>query len=456
MAVDNDTEQLATIVARIDAGELRVDVSGSYPLSQIATAHEQRCRPHPRQGPAGPGQLTPAGSTHSFFATPNPSNGIDMTSDLQSASTAGSLREAAASSRLWQPIQVGAIRLPHRLAMAPMTRDRSQADGVPTAMNAAYYAQRASMALIITEGTQPSEDGQGYLLTPGVYTHEHIDGWRSVTDAVHQAGGRIVIQLMHVGRVSHPENTPHGRRPVGPSPVAPGASMFTAAGMQPMPEPRELSTEEITAVVAEFRSAAAAAIAAGADGVEIHGANGYLLQQFLSSNANQRTDEYGGSVANRIRLSVEVATAVAQEIGPERTGIRISPANPFNDIVENDVPELYAALVDALAPLKLAYLHLMHRGDEELLRTIRRAWPTTLLLNRAGADLLTRTLDLDDGLADVITVGTLALANPDLVARLKTDAALNTPDPTTFYGGDEHGYLDYPALADRRGGSCSS
>jgi N-ethylmaleimide reductase len=348
---------------------------------------------------------------------------------------------------LWQSVKVGDIPLDHRLAMAPMTRDRSAADGVPTDMNVEYYRQRASMALIITEGTQPSADGQGYLLTPGVYTQEHASGWRKVTDAVHEAGGRIVIQLMHVGRIAHPDNTPHGRQPVGASAIAPSNQMFTAGGMQPMPEPRALSTAEVADTVQDFRHAAATAIAAGADGVEIHGANGYLLQQFLSSNANRRTDRYGGSIANRIRLTIEVAEAVADEIGAGRTGIRLSPGNPFNDIVEDDVPEIYPALVGELAPLQLAYLHVAHGApNDDLLRTIRRAWPTTLLLNRGGADLPARIADLDSGLADVITVGATALANPDLVHRVRTGAPLNEPDRTTFYGGDERGYLDYPTL----------
>jgi N-ethylmaleimide reductase len=313
-------------------------------------------------------------------------------------------------------------------------------------MNGRYYAQRASMALIISEGTQPSDDGQGYLLTPGIYRDEHIAGWRAVTDGVHAAGGQIVIQLMHVGRVSHPQNTPHGRQAVAPSAVAPASPMLTSCGMQPIPEPRELSTDEVHAIVNEFRTAARAAIAAGADGVEIHSANGYLLQQFLSSNVNHRTDEYGGSIANRIRLSVEVAAAVADEIGAGRTGIRVSPGNPLNDIVEHDVDDLYSALVSALAPLGLAYLHIAGANDDALLRELRRLWPNTLLLNRGGVDLASRVRDITDGLADVVTVGSLALANPDLVARLKAGAPLNTPDRSTFYGGDEHGYLDYPTL----------
>ena len=361
--------------------------------------------------------------------------------------TATHPRTAADGNSLWSAVKIGTMDLPHRLAMAPMTRDRSRPDGVPTPQNAVYYAQRASLALIISEGTQPSPDGQGYLFTPGVHTREQVAGWRRVTDAVHDRGGRIAIQLMHVGRVSHPSNTTHGRQPVAPSAVQPQGVMFTAAGALPMPEPRALATEEVSGVVQQFRDAAAAAIAAGADAVEIHAANGYLLHQFLSSNANRRTDAYGGSITNRIRLSVEVAQAVADEIGADRTGIRISPGNPFNDIVEDDAPALYAALVDALAPLGLAYLHVAHAGDEDLLRSLRAAWPTALLLNRAGADLPTRIADLDAGLADVITVGAMALANPDLVARVQAGASLNQPDRASFYGGGDQGYLDYPTLS---------
>jgi N-ethylmaleimide reductase len=345
---------------------------------------------------------------------------------------------------LWNPTVVGEISLPHRLAMAPLTRSRSTPNGVPTELNAEYYAQRASHALIITEGTQPSADGQGYLLTPGIYSEEHIAGWRKVTDAVHKADGRIVIQLMHAGRMSHPENTPHGRQAVAPSAVQPTGDMFTPTGLKPMPEPRELTTEEVAATVDDFRRAAAAALEAGADGVEIHGANGYLVHQFLATNTNQRTDRYGGSLDNRIRFAVEVATAVADEIGAGRTGIRISPANPFNDIAENDTHELYPHLVRALAPLDLAYLHIVHGGDDEPLHALRKLWPTTLVLNRAGTDIATRAKDIESGLADVITVGSMALANPDLVERVRTGAPLNTPDPNTFYGGDAAGYTDYP------------
>ncbi|MFD0440939.1 alkene reductase [Streptomyces chartreusis] len=350
---------------------------------------------------------------------------------------------------LWNATAVGDVPLPHRLAMAPMTRARSAPDGVPTELNAEYYAQRASHALIITEGTQPSADGQGYLFTPGIYTREHIAGWRRVTDAVHAADGRIFIQLMHVGRICHPDNTPHGRQPVAPSAVRPGGVMFTSTGPQEMPEPRELTTDEVGTTIDDFRRAAAAAVAAGADGIEIHGANGYLVHQFLSTDTNHRTDQYGGSVENRIRFAVEVAKAVADEIGPGRTGIRLSPGNPFNlgDINESDTEELYPALVQALAPLDLAYLHLAHGGNEELLHTLRKLWPTTLILNRAGTDVETRTRDIEDGLADIVSAGTLSLANPDLPERVRTGAPLNTPNPDTFYSPGVVGYTDYPALS---------
>ncbi|MGD0853818.1 MAG: alkene reductase [Acidimicrobiales bacterium] len=350
------------------------------------------------------------------------------------------------TSTLWQPIDLGAIHLEHRLAMAPMTRARSTAQGVPTEMNATYYAQRASMAVIISEGTQPSEDGQGYPLTPGIYSAAQIAGWRVVTDAVHDAGGKMIIQLMHTGRIGHPLNTQHGRQPVAPSRVKPAGQMFTSVGTFEMPPPRALSDDEVANTVQDFRLAAASAMDAGADGVEIHAANGYLIHQFLSSNANVRTDHYGGPVENRIRFALEVASAVAAEIGGEHTGVIISPENPLNDIVEENVDELYGALVRSLPSLGLAYLNVVHGGNEELIQSIRRDWPSALLLNRRGADLETRINDVESGLADVITVGTQTLANPDLVERVKLGAPLNDADRATFYGGGERGYIDYPLM----------
>jgi N-ethylmaleimide reductase len=350
------------------------------------------------------------------------------------------------SAILWQPIDLGAIHLDHRLAMAPMTRARSTPGGVPTAMNATYYAQRASMAVIITEGTQPSEDGQGYPLTPGIFNGAQIAGWRAVTDAVHEVGGKIIIQLMHTGRIAHPLNTQHGRQPVAPSRVKPAGQMFTSVGTFDMPSPRALSEDDVVATVRDHRHAAVSAMEAGADGVEIHAANGYLLHQFLSSNVNRRTDRYGGSIDNRIRFAVEVASGVAEEIGGDRTGIVLSPGNPLNDIVEDDPAALYSELVRSLAPLGLAYLNVVHGGDEALIGLIRGNWPAALVLNRRGADLETRVHDVESGLADVITVGTQTLANPDLVDRIKSGAPLNEADRSTFYGGDERGYIDYPTL----------
>ncbi|GAA3384176.1 alkene reductase [Cryptosporangium minutisporangium] len=350
------------------------------------------------------------------------------------------------TTALWSPTAAGDLKLQHRLVMAPMTRSRATPEGVPTELTATYYAQRASLGLLVTEGTQPSPDGQGYLLTPGIHTPDQVAGWRRVSDAVHAAGGHLFLQLMHVGRISHPTNTPHGRQPVAPSAVAPAGLMFTASGPQPMPVPRALSVPEIQATVEDFRLAAAAAIEAGVDGVEIHAANGYLVHQFLSDNANQRTDEYGGSTTGRIRFAVEVAEAVADQIGAARTGIRIAPGNPFNDIAESSAGEVYRALLSALAPLDLAYLHLVHGGDEALARALRAAWPGTVVLNRGGADITTRAADIETGLADLVSVGGMALANPDLPERLRTGAPLNTPDRATFYGGDHRGYTDYPRL----------
>jgi N-ethylmaleimide reductase len=254
-----------------------------------------------------------------------------------------------------------------------MTRARSTPKGVPTELNATYYAQRASMAVIISEGTQPSADGQGYPLTPGIYSAAQIAGWRLVSDAVHVAGGKIIIQLMHTGRIGHPLNTLHGRQPVAPSRVKPAGQMFTSVGTFEMPPPRSLTEDEIAGTVRDFRHAAAAALEAGADGVEIHAANGYLIHQFLSNNANQRTDGYGGSIENRIRFAFEVAAGVAEEIGGERTGIIISPGNPLNDILEEDVDDLYSVLLRALSPLGLAYLNVVHGGNEDLIDAIQSA-----------------------------------------------------------------------------------
>ncbi|MGR6127420.1 alkene reductase [Paenibacillus sp. SER-28] len=349
--------------------------------------------------------------------------------------------------KLWSKTNIGTMELPHRLAMAPMTRSRSQEDGTPGELTSLYYAQRASMGLIITEGTQPSDDGQGYLWTPGIYTDKHIEGWKKVTDAVHEAGGYMYIQLMHAGRMSHPDNTPHHRQPVAPSAIAPGVEMFTAKGMQDIPVPRELSKKDIQTTIADFRKAAAAAIKAGADGVEIHGANGYLINQFIRENSNIRTDEYGGSIENRARFAIEVTKAIVEEIGADRTGFRISPGTPLGGIQDGEQgPELYRYLVTELAQLDLAYLHVMHLGNEKLLQDIRSIWTNPLLVNRAGRALEDLSLDIESGLADLVPVGVWSLANPDLVERLQKGAQLNEADPSTFFGLGSKGYTDYPTM----------
>lgn len=348
---------------------------------------------------------------------------------------------------LWDPITVGNVHLNHRLALAPMTRSRAQADGTPGPLAAEYYAQRASLGLLITEGTQPSDDGQGYTLTPGIYTEAHIAGWREVTDAVHADGGALFIQLMHVGRISHPDNTPHHRQPVAPSAINSGQPMFTPTGMQPAATPRELTTEEVQATVHDFRLAAAAAIRAGADGVEIHGANGYLVQQFLAPNANERTDQYGGSIENRARFALEVAAAVSEEIGAAHTGIRLSPGLKSGGLDEGpESGELYRYFVGELAALDLAYVHLIHLGDDKLLADLRALWPNTLLVLRADRTRENLGADVEAGLADIVPLGKWALANPDIVARLRSGAELNEPDGATFFGGGAAGYTDYPAL----------
>lgn len=352
-------------------------------------------------------------------------------------------------SSLWQPFTLGRVELPHRLALAPMTRNRADADGTPGALAATYYGQRASLGLLITEGTQPSADGQGYLNTPGIYTPEHVEGWRKVADAVHAGGGALFIQLMHVGRSGHPDNTPHRRQPVAPSAIAAGVEIATPSGQQQMPVPRELSLEDIQATIAEFRHAAASAIAAGADGVEIHGANGYLLHQFLSPNANHRTDSYGGSIENRSRFVVEVGRAVAEEIGADRVGIRLSPSMPLGGINEGEVADVraqYRHVVGELASLNLAYLHLHHVGDDELLQSFRDVWPTAVLVVRYGRTREQIAADIDAGFADIAPLGRFALANPDVVERLRADAVMNELDPATIYGGGESGYTDYPVL----------
>ncbi|MFY1697408.1 alkene reductase [Solwaraspora sp. WMMA2101] len=352
---------------------------------------------------------------------------------------------------LFEPVNIGKWTLPNRIVMAPMTRTRATPDGLPNEHAATYYQQRATAGLIITEGVQPSAVGQGYPNTPGLHTPEQVDGWRKVADAVHAAGGLIVAQLMHAGRIAHPDNK-HGQETVAPSAVAAEGTMTTASGKQPYPMPRALTTDELPQVVDEFRRAARAAVDAGLDGVELHGANGYLLHQFLAPTTNQRTDGYGGSPAARARFVVEAVTAAAQEIGPERVGLRISPANGANGLVEDDPAETaatYRALVDALAPLGLAFLHLSIDPADPLLADLSARFGGPVVVNTGFASVTDRdtaqTL-VRSGKAAAVAVGRPFIANPDLVRRWRESAPLNEVDQSTVYGGGAHGYTDYPTL----------
>ncbi|WP_399880682.1 alkene reductase [Streptomyces sp. BBFR51] len=353
----------------------------------------------------------------------------------------------------FEPFTAGSLKLRNRIVMAPMTRSRANGT-LPTTDTATYYAQRATAGLVITEGIQPSAIGQGYPFTPGLHSAEQVDAWRPVTDAVHAAGGTIVAQLMHTGRIGHPSTTQavgHGAlTPVGPSAVKAAGQVFTPTGPQDHLVPEELSGEQIAATISDFADAARNAVAAGFDGVEIHGANGYLLHQFLATNANRRTDRWGGSPENRIRFTVEVTRAVAAAIGADRTGIRLSPANGLGDTVEDDHATVYPLLVAELDRLAPAYLHLVEAGDPSLTPVLRAAWSGTFILNPAdaGTSGQSRRLGLvDDGSADAVSFARLFISNPDLVARLAADAELTEPDLSKAYGGDHHGYTDYTTLA---------
>jgi N-ethylmaleimide reductase len=355
-------------------------------------------------------------------------------------------------SSLFSTARLGRHELPNRLVMAPMTRSRADERGVPTPLMTAYYAQRATAGLIITEGTQPVPVGRGYPNTPGLHTDAQVGGWREITDAVHAAGGRIVAQLMHTGRIGHPELT--GLRPVAPSPIRADGQVYTHAGPRDFVIPYELTGADIDATIGGFADAARRAIVAGFDGVELHGANGYLITQFLATGTNQRTDEYGGSTAGRIRFAVDAVAAVAAAIGPDRVGLRISPNNPYNDVADDAADETYPALVAALTPLEIGYLHLNHTTlDEPLGKRIRADWPGVLIVNplhgpqlpadggRAAAEAA-----LAAG-ADLVSLGRAFLANPDLVQRLRSGAPINEADPATFFSGGERGYVDYPTLS---------
>ena len=366
----------------------------------------------------------------------------------------------SAFESLTSPIEFGEIAAPNRVFMAPLTRSRSKQPGdIPWELNAEYYRQRAGAGLIISEATQVSPQGKGYAFTPGIHSEEQIKGWKQVTDAVHDAGGRIFLQLWHVGRISHNDLQPGGEAPVAPSVIAAKSQTFTSAesGMVPTSLPRALETDEILGIVQQFRIGAQNAKQAGFDGVEIHGANGYLLDQFTRDGTNKRTDDYGGSIENRIRLPLEVAKAVAEVWGPGRVGYRVSPLGQFNDISDSTPFETFGALAEGLSKLGLAYLHNVEafagtRRDDEAERVIeevRTRFKNTggqIYISNGGLTPAQADERLAKGVADAVAFGKLFIANPDLPARIEQGGPYNEPDQSTFYGGAEKGYTDYPSL----------
>jgi N-ethylmaleimide reductase len=352
---------------------------------------------------------------------------------------------------LFSQQKLGALTLPHRIVMAPLTRSRSSQPGdIPNDMNVQYYKQRASAALIITEATQISPQGKGYAYTPGIYSNEQIQGWKKITDKVHAQDGRIFMQLWHVGRVSHSSLQPGKFPPVAPSAIAVEGQAFTNEGMKDFETPRALDIDEIPAIVDQYRQAAINAKQAGFDGVEIHSANGYLLDQFLKDGSNKRDDSYGGSIENRTRLVIEVTQAVTEVWGGNRVGIRISPTGSFNSMSESNPQALFKSLVEQLNPYNLAYLHVVERFGEDAdkgfnFNTLRQAFNGAYMANGSyTAERAEHSLNND--LSDFIAFGVPFIANPDLPERLKLGADLNQADPTTFYGGDAKGYIDYPSL----------
>jgi N-ethylmaleimide reductase len=352
---------------------------------------------------------------------------------------------STATSPLFTPFRLGPLTLPNRMVLAPMTRVRADAEGRVPAMTAEYYAQRATGGLLVTEATQVLPNGRGGPGTPGIHSQEQVAAWRRVTDAVHARGGRIFVQLWHTGRAAHPSFLPAGEEVVGPSPIAIEGEVWTPAGQQPYATPRALTLDEIPRYVEAFAAAARNAMAAGFDGVEIHGANGYLLDQFLRDGSNHRTDAYGGPVEHRARLLLEVTQAVVDAIGASRVGVRLSPANPFQSMRDSDPAATFGHVAAALAPLGIAYLHLMEGTDEAraLTPALKRAFGGPVIV-AGGYDRDKADAVLAAGTADLVAFGVPYLANPDLPERLRERAPLNTPDPATFYGGDERGYLDYP------------
>ena len=345
----------------------------------------------------------------------------------------------------FEPLRVGGMELDNRIVMAPMTRSRADERGVQPAFVAEYYRQRASAGLIITEATNVSPWARGYVRTPGVYAPEQVESWRPVAEAVHARGGKVFMQLFHTGRIALPDFLPGGARPVAPSAVRARGQNYTDEGMKEFVTPRELTREEIAQTVGDFAAAAANAVAAGFDGVELHAASGYLVQQFLSTNANLRADEYGGSIENRARFLFEVLDALTEAVGPERVGVKFSPRMPFNDIEEADAEELYPYVLERLNGRGLAYVHVGDFTGEGWHARLRPVYEGVYF---AGAGLTKEAGEglLAGGLADAVVYGTKFISNPDLPKRFRLGAPLNEPDQTTFYTPGERGYTDYPVL----------
>lgn len=350
---------------------------------------------------------------------------------------------------LFEPFETGYLELNNRIVMAPMTRSRA-IGSMPNDLMATYYKQRATAGLIITEGVAPSPNGLGYARIPGIYNDEQVEGWRKIADSVHDEGGKIFMQIMHTGRIAHSANIPYGAKVVGPSAVRADSKMWTDdSGMQPLPEPEAMTEDQIKETIEEFTRAAKNAMNAGLDGIELHGANGYLLEQFLNPHVNVRTDKYGGSVENRIRFVIEVAESVANEIGPEKTGIRLSPYNTFNDMAEyNETFETYAELVEELNKLDIAYIHLVETAarnyddGSDLLNLLREKFGNLMIVN-GGYERESAEEVLEEGRADLISFGVPFISNPDFPRRLKEEIPLAEPDKSTFYSADEKGYIDY-------------
>jgi N-ethylmaleimide reductase len=354
---------------------------------------------------------------------------------------------SSTSNALFAPATLGSVTLANRIVMAPLTRSRAAAGNVPQALNARYYAQRASAGLIISEATQITPQGQGYPKTPGIHSQEQISGWQGVTQAVHQRGGKIFLQLWHVGRISHPVTLADGGLPVAPSALKPAGEIYTDQGMKPFVTPRALETAEIPALVEDFRRAAANARAAGFDGVEIHAANGYLIDQFLRDGTNQRTDGYGGPVSNRSRLLREVTEAVLTVWKPGQVGVRLSPVNPFNDIADSAPQATFEAVIEQLNGYQLAYLHVVEdRASDFDFQRLRQIFNGAYIAN-GDYDRASALAAVEADRADFIAFGKLFISNPDLPERLRRDGPYNAPRPDSFYAGGAEGYDDYPALA---------